>query len=117
LIEPVRGRRTFATVRSDGIRVRGGALSASFLPGTEADRLAVAYAIPKRVGGAVQRNRLRRRLRAVIADLTADPRIMTPDGVLVVAAGPEARDRGSKELRNDVERLFEAIDARVGASR
>jgi ribonuclease P protein component len=117
LIQPVRGRRTFAAVRSKGIRVRHGVLSASFLPGTGTDGLAVAYAITKRVGGAVQRNRLRRRLRAVIAELAGDPTIDTPDGVLVIAAGPEARDRGPKELRNDVERLFEAIATRVGASR
>jgi ribonuclease P protein component len=33
----------------------------------------VAYAIPRRVGTAVQRNRIRRRLRAVLADQPLAP--------------------------------------------
>ncbi|MEZ5137626.1 MAG: ribonuclease P protein component [Acidimicrobiales bacterium] len=33
----------------------------------------VAHAIPKRVGGAVERNRLRRRLRAIVAELAEVP--------------------------------------------
>lgn len=104
-------------MRSEGIRVRRGVLAASFLPRDGDQPLAVAYAIPKRVGGAVQRNRLRRQLRAVLAGLVDDPAVAVPRGVLVIAAGPEARDRGSKELRNDVVRLFDAIAERCGGSR
>ncbi len=68
----------------------------------------MAFAIPKRVGGAVQRNRLRRRLKAVLAEL--DRTGAVPAGALLVAAGPSAATRGSDELRNDVKRLLTAIE-------
>ena len=45
----------------------------------------VAYAVGRRVGGAVARNRLRRRLRAVVA--AAAPRLAP--GAYLVSAGPD----------------------------
>jgi ribonuclease P protein component len=72
----------------------------------------VAYAITKRVGGAVERNRLRRRLRAVLADLAREAPGSVPQGALLVSAGPESSGRGPEELRNDVKRLLEALEAR-----
>lgn len=86
----------------------------SFLPEEGAEVTRVAFAITKRVGGAVQRNRLRRRLRAILAELARDPAGPLPRGVLLVAAGPEATDRGPEELRNDVERLLAALETRRG---
>ena len=64
-------------------------------PGAEAR---VAYAVGKRVGGAVQRNRLRRRLRAIVAEVATG---MAP-GAYLVAAGPEASDTGFEELKRTV---------------
>lgn len=72
----------------------------------------MAYAITKRVGGAVERNRLRRRLRAVFAHLASSGPGSLPDGVLLVSAGPEASKRGPEELRNDVNRLLAALETR-----
>ncbi len=72
----------------------------------------MAYAITKRVGGAVERNRLRRRLRAVFAELAGEAWGSVPDGVLLVSAGPEASGRDPEELRNDVMRLLAALEAR-----
>jgi ribonuclease P protein component len=72
----------------------------------------VAYAIPKRVGGAVVRNRIRRRLRAVLAELGRRDPAALPDGVLLVSVGPEAVGRSARDLRNDVEGLLLALDAR-----
>jgi hypothetical protein len=41
-----------------------------------------------------------------------------PTGALLVSAGPEAALRGVEELRNDVERLFAALERRSsGAGR
>ena len=47
----------------------------------------VAYAIGRRSGGAVERNRVRRRLRHVIA---AHESRLRPDWQYLVGAGPEA---------------------------
>ena len=93
--------------------MRRGPLALTFLQeDEESGGTRVAYAITKRVGGAVERNRLRRRLRAVFADLAGDAPGSVPDGVLLVSAGPEASGRDPEELRNDVKRLLAALEAR-----
>lgn len=111
MIRPVRDRRTFVALRARGIRVRRGPLALTFLA-EEGAGTRVAYAITKRVGGAVERNRLRRRLRAVFAELAATAPGTVPDGVLLISAGSEACDRDPEELRNDVKRLLAALDTR-----
>jgi ribonuclease P protein component len=58
----------------------------------------VAYAVGKRVGGAVKRNHLRRRLRAAVAEVAAE----VPPGAYLVAAGPEAGGIGFEELKRTV---------------
>jgi ribonuclease P protein component len=99
-------------LRARGIRVRRGPLALTFLAEDGADGPRVAYAITKRVGGAVERNRLRRRLRAVFSELAADSTGLVPNGVLLVSAGPEASGRDPEELRNDVKRLLAALENR-----
>ena len=54
----------------------------------------VAFAIGRRVGGAVERNRLRRRLRAALAETELAP------GSYLVSAGPEAAHLSGAELRS-----------------
>ena len=117
MIGPIRDRRTFEALRARGIRVRRGALAATYLAEDEAPGTRVAFAITKRVGGAVARNRLRRRLRAVIVELDRTGAPTVPTGALLIAAGPEAVDRDAEELRNDVQRLLAALeDRREGGS-
>lgn len=83
----IRDRATFVALRAGGRRGRSGPVSVTFLPrrAEDPDRARVAYAVGRRVGGAVVRNRVRRRLRAAVAALP-DP---LPAGAYVVAAGPE----------------------------
>ena len=100
-------------LRARGIRVRRGPLALTFLEeAEESGGTRVAYAITKRVGGAVERNRLRRRLRALFAALADEEPGSVPDGVLLVSAGPEASGRDPEELRNDVKRLLAALETR-----
>lgn len=112
MIGRVRDRRTFVALRAHGIRVRRGPLGLTFLEEADAAGTRVAFAVTKRVGGAVDRNRIRRRLRAVLAELAARDDGSVPPGVLLVSAGPEASDRTPEELRNDVMRLLAALEAR-----
>ena len=51
--------------------------------------MAVAFAVPRRVGTAVQRNAVRRRLRAVLRDLDGQRRL--PDGWYLVMVRPTAQ--------------------------
>jgi ribonuclease P protein component len=60
----------------------------------------VAYAVGRSVGGAVVRNRVRRRLRAVLHAETA--RSGLPAGLYLVGARPSAASASFAELRDDL---------------
>lgn len=89
------------------------------LPADEAtapSRPEVAYAVGTAVGPAVVRNRVRRRLRAAVADLAPRP------GVYLVAVDPAAADHDYARLRSDLAAALaqlgavdpvEAVDAGV----
>lgn len=96
LIGRVRDKRTFDELRRSRRRVRRGPLSVSFVPGGPGDQPRVAYAIGKRAGGAVQRNRLRRRLRALVAELAPQ---LAP-GAYLIGAAAEALPLSHGELRS-----------------
>jgi ribonuclease P protein component len=55
-------------------------------PVPDRDECLVAFAIGRRTGTAVVRNRIRRRLRAALTELTRDAAV--PAGAVVVTAGP-----------------------------
>jgi ribonuclease P protein component len=68
----VTDRHTFSALRQDGHRTRRGALSVTWLaPASDAVPAPprVAFAIGRAAGGAVVRNRIRRRLRAALRDV------------------------------------------------
>jgi ribonuclease P protein component len=117
LIVGVRDRRTFVALRTDGVRVRRGALSVVFLDDDPDGDTRLAFAITKKVGGAVVRNRLRRRLRAICSDLLREQPDLVPGGALLVSAGPQTAERRSDELRNDVVRLLDDLRTRRSAGR
>lgn len=68
------------------------------MPGTTAAPPRVAYAVGRSVGGAVVRNRLRRRMRAVVFELGPQLRA----GAYLVGAAPEAVSLPYGELRSMV---------------
>jgi ribonuclease P protein component len=72
--------------------------------------------VSKRVGPAVVRNRLRRRLRGVLVELARSGELGLPGGALLVAPGPELVQRTPDELRNDVRSLLEALEHRRSAT-
>ncbi len=74
MIGPIQDRATFATF-ARGRRARCGPLRLRFVPSEASSDPAginsarVAYAINRKVGNAVTRNRVRRRLRAALSEL------------------------------------------------
>ena len=64
----------------------------------------MAYAVGRAVGGAVIRNRVRRRLRAIVAEIGPQLR----PGAYLVSAGPEAATLPYQELRSAVSRAVTA---------
>ncbi|MGP8066327.1 MAG: ribonuclease P protein component [Acidimicrobiales bacterium] len=69
----VHGRKTFAALAASHRQSHSGPVTVHFVP-PEADRheVLVAYAIGRHVGGAVVRNRWRRRLRVIAAEVSPD---------------------------------------------
>ena len=79
-------RETFEALRR-GRRRRDGPITVSWVAGDPAEPPRVAYTIGRRVGNAVVRNRLRRRLRMLIRDLAP---VLRPGAYLIAAAPPAA---------------------------
>jgi ribonuclease P protein component len=63
----------------------------------------VAYALGRAIGPAVVRNRLRRRLRALLAASSLPP------GIYLLGAQPAAVRRSRDELAFDLERLIASV--------
>jgi ribonuclease P protein component len=68
----------------------------------------VAYAISRKVGNAVERNRIRRRLRALIDDLEPRPY----SGTYLIRCGIETRNLSYEELLHHLEKALERAHAR-----
>ena len=109
LIGRISDRATFHALRRDGRRARRGSVTVLFLPeaGSGADSgVRVAYSVGRRVGTAVDRNRVRRRLRAAMRDVARGGGGLS-SGVYLVLVGPEARTTPYAELKRS---LGEACD-------
>jgi ribonuclease P protein component len=79
--------------------------------GDEARR--VAYAIPRKLGGAVVRNRLRRRLRAAVDQVVGE---MAP-GAYLISPQPAALDMDFQDLIQNLRLSVRAAGAAAGDPR
>ncbi|MGV8970067.1 MAG: ribonuclease P protein component [Microbacteriaceae bacterium] len=68
------------------------------------------FIITKSVGGAVERNLIRRRLRSIVADRASDKRIVRSN--IVVRVLPGATDASWLELRDEVTQAIDKWAAR-----
>lgn len=98
LIWRIRDHRTFELLRRQGRRAREGPVTVVHLPEEQVGAPRVAYAIGRKAGNAVQRNRLRRRCRAVMAARAASPDGGLAPGAYLISAGRDARDLTYAEL-------------------
>jgi ribonuclease P protein component len=94
-VDRLRSRRSFEAVGRGASRGRAGPLTVSYLENPSSERPQVAYAIGRHVGGAVDRNRLRRRLRAIVAEQAGS----LPVGAYVVRASRQGSAWGFEELK------------------
>lgn len=106
LIGRVGDRATFDALRREGRRARRGSMTVVHLPGTGEVR--VAFAIGRKVGPAVVRNRLRRRLRAAARDLDRSSGGL-PTGAYLIMLRPEAADRSYRDLSHDLGRAITSV--------
>jgi ribonuclease P protein component len=92
LIDRIRRRDAFVRLRHEGRRSRVDSLWCSFVPDPEMMPPQVAFAIGRATGSAVQRNRLRRRLRAILRTCEL------PAGLWLFGATPTATERTFDDL-------------------
>jgi ribonuclease P protein component len=107
LIDRVRERDAFIRLRRDGVRVRTDSLWCSFVLDPDLVPPQVAFAIGRAVGTAVSRNRLRRRLRAVLASCDVPP------GLYLIGARAPAVEHTFAELEQLVASLLVKVDRRA----
>lgn len=109
--------------RAEFLRVRGGARFAtpSFVLETrprsasdgaspdltDANGARFGFTVTKKLGGAVDRNRIRRRLKAAIDELA--PRLALPGHDYVLIARAAARERAFTDVKKDLERAFQRV--------
>lgn len=99
----VTDRATFEAFRHAGKRARYGPIAVTFVD-DGGERARVAYAVGRRVGGAVVRNQLRRRLRSAVSAIE-DGAGLFP-GAYLVAPSRETSTLGYEELVSTVHRAI-----------
>jgi len=101
-------RATFEAFRQTRVRARQGpvAMARAQTDGVD-DHVRVAYSVGRKVGPAVRRNRLRRRLRVVMGQLACSGGL--PPGAYLVSAGPGASQLTFAELSDLVAGLASRV--------
>lgn len=94
-VERIRSQRTFDRFRTAGTTGASGPLRVKFVRQNTWSKAEMAYALSKKLGGAVVRNRLRRRLRAIVS--TGDIGLFP--GAYLVSAAPGATELSFDDLR------------------
>jgi len=98
----------FDRLWSDGQQVRTRDLRVRYLATDGAAQPRVAYAISRKVGKAVVRNKLRRRLRAAIGEHVNHSGVPFSDAVII--AFPSARDLSFTDVQMQVSEIMKKIE-------
>jgi ribonuclease P protein component len=77
--------------------------------------LRVAFSVGRSYGRATERNRLRRRLRAIVQQAAAEQGIVS--GFLLLGAKPHARELTFEQLRQQVRELLRRTHDRASMAR
>ena len=107
----MRSRVIFAELRRCSSKGRSGPVSVSFVEKPDWNRSQVAYAVNRNVGNAVQRNLLRRRMKAIVFEQSTGLSV----GAYVVRCGPGGPTLKFNELKVAMSRALEKATSRVSS--
>lgn len=107
MIDSVRDRATFRRLRTQGTRGRSGPIRAIYLP-HDGPNVEVAFAIGRKFGSAVHRNRARRRIQAALRDET----VLVAPGAYLFSCHPEVMTMPFASLLTDVQRCVDLCQTR-----
>jgi ribonuclease P protein component len=107
LIGRIGDRRAFDRLARDGRQAKSETLWCTYLDDPDTVPPRVAFSIGRSVGSAVRRNRLRRRLRAIVGAMAGRPPLTR--GLILIGARATATELSFDELRCDVQRLLGRI--------
>ena|SRR6185312_13342106 len=105
-IQRLRSSRDFQRVRAQGRRVSGAALTLGYVAQAEpgyVEYTRIGFSVSRRVGDAVTRNRVKRRLREVTRHMLTR---IAPGYDLVITAKPGAADAPMEPLEQEVRTLL-----------
>ena len=106
----IRDRATFAELRRHGRRGRSGPVAVTWLPATSEDPPRVAFSVGRRVGTAVVRNRLRRRLQAWLREHAGE----LAGGAYLVTVDPPAAALSGDAVRRALATALADATSRAG---
>jgi len=115
LIWRISERRAFQNLARTGRKARTQTLWCSYVNDPSAAPLRVAFAIGKSVGPATKRNRIRRRLRAILQ--TASRQTQMNHGWLLVGVRPAVTERTFADLQNEMIDLLQRVAPRPSERR
>ena len=107
------GRENFLDVRQHGFRARSGPIGVSYVARVSGAPAQVGYAITQRVGNAVVRNRLRRRLRAALTELARVEHPTLRGGLYVINPSPAAVPLSFTQLGSALRTALDKVVARA----
>lgn len=108
---PVRVRKTFAALATSKRQSRSGPVTVHFVPSDDGrNEVFVAYAIGRHVGGAVVRNRWRRRLRVIAAEISPELAF----GTYLIGLGRGVVEIRFDELRGRVIETMRRVSGELG---
>jgi len=109
LIGRLHYERDFKNLRINGKTAKRGFLSVVFSPSdSSSGGIRVAFAVGRSVGGAVVRNRIKRRLREALAKMITKNKLV-PNGDYLIRVFPEAKNKTFICLAENLENVIEDL--------